>query len=287
MSDLTGVMREWVELMYELPKRYMAKEFPPDLVMEYVAKTQATEKVYIDNKDVIAETPWGDWNSQGLLSTIEVLSKVEEKSNGGNMPVETDVCKPFIHPQTRIPLRGFFEVDSGLVQLFQKTIIPKKSPRYGSEENLSMKGVGTYFDEVSWNLNQLAKQGYLNTRCVCHPLIGHRYIVNVHESTDWDLFELCYPVGMTMRLFDTNDSLTKRKLEEKFYSTAMPQSKYKDLPVVNMGAELNLNHRLDRYKVPTTSVTPSYEEIYLEEQSKFDSFFFFQVLKVPCPNGMM
>lgn len=279
--------------------RVMLDKFPRHMILGYIEKLKKDGVIQDSSYRSLQTTSWDDWDAGSLSQTIlDLASQIGDASAPLLHVSEDDVCAQFMHPVTGEPMKGFFEVDSALVEMYSHELrTPKVSVSndgyveqagVGMANRVALRGVSTNFNYITQHIDKIYRMGYLAHFCNKHEF--HPFLVNIHRSTDWVLFESCYPLGTLKSSVGLKNPLVQEMFAGKISSLSTPQSKYSSTLFgesrhTYIGNSARLKEGDEDYEPLNEWGSLSYEEGYLLERSKFDSFFFFEILKTSCPDG--
>lgn len=92
------------------------------------------------------------------------------------------------------------------------------------DEVIPLKGVSVDFERIKSHIEYSSVRKNIRTSCDEHSL--HFHIVNIHRSTDWELYESCFDLDNVLKTITPSAPSLKERFEEKISSIASPQSKY-------------------------------------------------------------
>lgn len=294
--------------------RHMSEKYPHKLIREYFKILKDSQIIgdsldglsfptsrnsLVDSaRDSVMETSWDNWDAKSLAKTLTVLASQSQEDQRVLLEnqrfltsqTETDICKPFAHPKTGKIVRGYYELDTNVVEIFgdQLTPIPTVylpeevlEADLGVGDNVALRGVSAHFGVIESHVYYCAMLGVIKTSCNEHS--NHSYIVNIHRSTDWELYESCFPLDPIFASIDSLYPYLEEEFEDKIKSIASPQSKYSQTKrgTVRDSTVLCVNQKsVDKYNIKNEWGSYSYKEGYMKERKLRDSFYFFEILIV-------
>lgn len=280
----------------------IAEKFPPEIVSEYLKAFKDDQKTtdellrknahnFGSARSSVIDTPWDEWNAKDLSKTLAELALPNGYSKKRLMyPSKTDIYKPFVRPQSMKKVKGFFEIDTDVVELLNGRLI--SYPQFLNYETVKetgtgfchskvSRGVSVGFDRVEEYVKFWEMMDYINSGCNAHS--SHSYIVNIHRSIDWELYESCFDLDGVFDSMDQSIPSLKEKFEKKIKFPASPRSKYSLTKRGNTrhSTVLGMEQKsVDNHQLKGNWREFSYEDGYINRRKDSDFFYFFEIFIV-------